>query len=58
MSTDAAPTPRKTPMVQRNLRVPRDLWDTAAAKAAKEDPPRAVSDVVRDLLSSYVGRRP
>lgn len=44
----------KVPMVQRNLRVPLDLWDRAAAKAAAEQPPRAVSDVVRDLLTRYV----
>lgn len=49
---------RKVPMVARTLRVPRDLWDAAATAAAAEDPPRAVSDVVRDGLAAYVeGRR-
>lgn len=41
-------------MVSRTLRVPLALWDGAAAKGAAEDPPRAVSDVVRDLLAEYL----
>lgn len=55
MTTDAdTTTEAKVPMVQRNLRVPLDLWDAAAAKGRDEDPPRGVSDVVRDLLTDYV----
>lgn len=49
--------PRKEPMVQRNLRVPLSLWDAAAELAAQEDPPRAVSDVVRAELARYVKRK-
>lgn len=52
-----APAAPKVPMVQRNLRVPLDLWDAAASKGAQEDPPRAVSDVVRDALAAYVKRK-
>lgn len=53
----ATKRPPKEPMVQRNLRVPLALWNAAAEKGATEDPPRAVSDVVRDLLGSYVRGR-
>lgn len=47
----------KVPMVLRTLRVPVELWDAAAKKAAAEEPPRAVSDVVRDQLVAYVKRK-
>lgn len=44
---------RKEPMVQRNLRVKVAAWDEAAQHGAAEDPPRGVSDIVRDLLDGY-----
>lgn len=43
----------KTPMVLRTLRVPSELWTDAAEKAATEDPPRGVTELVRDLLECY-----
>lgn len=52
--TPDATAPTKEPMVQRNVRVPLDLWDAAAAKGAQEQPPRGISDIVRDQLTSYV----
>lgn len=52
-----APRAPKEPMVQRNLRVPSALWDAAAEKGASEDPPRGISDIVRDLLAAYVAKR-
>jgi hypothetical protein len=55
MTPDTATAPAKVPMVQRNVRVPLDLWDGAAAKGAQEDPPRGISDIVRDQLAEYVG---
>lgn len=56
-ATDRPKRPAKEPMVQRNLRVPRVLWDGAAEKGEREDPPRGVSDIVRDLLAEYVAKR-
>lgn len=53
-AADAPVKAPKVPMVQRNLRVPLTIWNAAAQKAAAEDPPRGVSDVVRDLLTQYV----
>lgn len=53
-TSDTTEKPAKVPMVVRNLRIPRDLWDAAAAKGASEDPPRRISDVVRDHLTDYV----
>lgn len=48
-----AAKPAKTPMVMRTLRVPEEVWNAAAAKGAAEDPPRGISDIVRDLLTAY-----
>lgn len=48
-----APTTKAEPMSLRTLRVPRELWDAAATKAASEDPPRGVTELVRDLLELY-----
>lgn len=51
--TPTAPAPAKVPMVMRTLRVPEELWNAAAEKAASEDPPRGVTELVRDLLDLY-----
>ena len=51
MTTPASAT--KVPMVMRTLRVPEKLWNEAAEKAAAEDPPRGVTELVRDLLELY-----
>lgn len=50
---DAPAVPDTEPMVSRNLRTPRDLWNEAAAKAQQEDPPRGITVLVRDLLECY-----
>ena len=43
---------RGTP--QHSIRIPAVLWDAAQKKAATEQPPRNVSDVIRELLAEWI----
>lgn len=55
ITSDRLPPVPKPNMVMRSLRVPRQLWEDAKAKADERQ--ENISDVIREALERYVKRK-
>lgn len=55
LTSDTVDPVGKRPMVMRSIRVPLKLWESAKARADEEE--KDISQVVRELLERYVGKR-